>query len=57
MFKEVSSNGLVALHHRIVDVLLDTLLINIWPVSQLRGKQDFGCGEALSAKDDLAAIW
>ena len=38
-------------------MLLDTLRVNINPLSQVRLEQDFRAAEALLAKDNLSAIW
>ena len=57
VFEEVTSDVLVTLHDRVVDVLLETLTCNVCSLSQMRLEEDFGAGETLASKDNLTAIW
>ena len=57
MLEEVATDGLLALHDRVVDILLDTLLRDVVTLSQLRVEEDLRALEALLANDYLLAVW
>ena len=56
MLEEVTPDGLVTLHNRIVNVLLDALRVNVFALRQPWLEQDLWTAESLLAQDDLLAI-
>ena len=57
MLEEVTTDGLLALHDAVVNVLLDTLRCDVAALRKLRVEQDLRTAETLFAEDDLATIW
>ena len=56
VFEEVTSDSFVALHDRVVDVFLDTLLGDVFSARQLRLEENLRSTETLLAYDDFASI-
>ena len=56
MLEEVTPDRLIALHDRIVDVLLDTFRIDVFTLSQPWLEQNFRAAETLFAQDDLLTV-
>ena len=56
MLEEVTPDCLVALHNRIVNVLLDALRVNVFALRQPWLEQNLRAAESLLAQDNLLAI-
>ena len=56
VFEEVAAEGHVALHYRVVDVLLDALGVDVSSFCSGRVKEDLRCAETLLAQDHFPAI-
>ena len=56
VLEEVTPDCLVALHNRIVNVLLDALRVNVFALRQPWLEQDLRAAEPLLAQDNLLAI-